>query len=792
MNKPRQLPLAAFWFAINFQQAALITIVVPTALDRLTRLSHTAALARLVTVGDFLALIAPPLAGAVSDRIRLRGGQRKHVLLAGAGADMAGLAIAATAPGIAQLTAGVFLAVLGMSAAGAAYQALMPEIVSAEEWGLASGYMGVSSLVGNAAGLVLAGLAPDAVAYGAMIAVAGGGALYTAHAVHEPKSPPKRDPRGAHRARPRAFYWVFSARFLVLFGQTVLMTYILYFFQDVLHVGRPAASTAALAVLALLGASLAAWRMGMISNRSNRATIVVLATLPMALATLAFGFTRSLAAIDVLAVIYGMGYGAFLSVDWALALDTMPDMTNVARNLGVWGMAAGLPAVIAPAIGGIILTHAPTPPQGYATLFWVAGASIAAGAAVLFVWAHPPKKLLALAVALPVANALALAVRLTARVRVFGDPVPRSRGTLIISNHQSDLDSLFVPAFLYIRHPCQPPPISIGSARLFERRFLGVRAPGWLRWGVYWISVGPILRLLGVLPIEDGIRIRPLTSWVEAVLARHGDLPASAVFEPALLEKLGAGAEAARLEDFLRLGWLARSRSPVPIRYLRQPYREELQDAVRGDLEEQTEAIRRSLAAGQTVYLTPEGRLTTTGEVGRFRRVMDEVSDLLPSVDLRCSAIAYDPLRRSRMGMVCHIIAPPPTQDLRLALAAARPLTRSQLVASALGRLDGTFTRDALVGSMRQELRRVPAGAFIDPELPTDLHAMAQEALEVLTGAGVLIRSGTGYRIVGTWHHPWFPHVPDMLAFLRRQWEETRAATTAGAAPLAAGPRGVS
>lgn len=792
MNKPRQWPLAAFWFAINFQQAALITIVVPTALDRITRISHTAALARLVTVGDLLALIAPPLAGALSDRLRLRGGQRKHVLLAGAGVDMAGLAIAATAPGLARLTAGVLLAVLGMSAAGAAYQALMPEVVRAEDWGLASGYMGVSSLVGNAAGLVLAGLAPSPVAYGAMILVAGGGAVYTGYAVHEPKAPPAHDPRSERPHRPRAFYWVFSARFLVLFGQTVLMTYILYFFQDVLHVERPAASTAALAVLALLGASLAAWRMGMISNRANRATIVVLATLPMALATLAFGVTRSLSAIDVLAVIYGMGYGAFLSVDWALALDTMPDMTNVARNLGVWGMAAGLPAVIAPAIGGVILTHAGNAPEGYRTLFWVAGSSIAAGAAVLFVWAHPPKKLLTLAVAFPVAHTLALAVRLSARVRVLGDPVPRLGGTLMIANHQSDLDSLFLPAFLYTRHPCDLPPVSIGSARLFERRFLGVRAPGWLRWAVYWIGVGPILRLLQVLPIEDGIRLRPLTSWVEAVAARHGNLPASTVFESAVLERLGPGAASARIRDFLRLGWLARTRVPVPVRYLREPYRLELQDAVRRDLDAQMRAIRAALQAGQTVYLTPEGRLTTNGEIGRFRGVMDQLRDLLPAVNLYCAAIAYDPLRRSRIGMVCHLVKAPAAGDLRTALAGLRPLTRSHLVARALGRFEGTFTLEALVGAMRQDLRRVPSGAFVDPELATDLRPVAKEALKVLAHARVLIRSGAGYRMIGTWRHPWFPQVPDLLAYLRRQWDETQAASAATDAPLAAGPPGIS
>jgi len=56
------------------------------------------------------------------------------------------------------------------------------------------------------------------------------------------------------------------------------------------------------------------------------------------------------------AVFYGSGYGAFLAVDWALALDALPEGADAAKDLGIWHMSFVLPQVIAPVIAGQILS----------------------------------------------------------------------------------------------------------------------------------------------------------------------------------------------------------------------------------------------------------------------------------------------------------------------------------------------------------------------------------------------------------------------------------------------------
>jgi MFS family permease len=58
-----------------------------------------------------------------------------------------------------------------------------------------------------------------------------------------------------------------------------------------------------------------------------------------------------------LGVAYGVGYGLYYAVDWALACDTLPDKKKSAKDMGIFHIALTLPQAVVPFIGGPLIDH---------------------------------------------------------------------------------------------------------------------------------------------------------------------------------------------------------------------------------------------------------------------------------------------------------------------------------------------------------------------------------------------------------------------------------------------------
>ena len=59
----------------------------------------------------------------------------------------------------------------------------------------------------------------------------------------------------------------------------------------------------------------------------------------MALATIGFALAPALGGCCRSPLIFGIGFGGVLSSGWALAMDAIPKLRDVARDLGLWGIA---------------------------------------------------------------------------------------------------------------------------------------------------------------------------------------------------------------------------------------------------------------------------------------------------------------------------------------------------------------------------------------------------------------------------------------------------------------------
>jgi len=413
LSTRRQLVLNLFWFALNFQTAALLPVVVPAqvllivAPGALGSAAQAGYLGWLAAGAAVVALVVQPLVGALSDRARSRWGRRRPHVVWGTAVALTGAAGLAWAGQPWTFAVAFLVLQAGSNAATAAYQGLLPDLVPRSQRGSASGFLGLMTILGNAASFGLAAVLlasasaghPSAIRSGAAafylvtIVALAAGCVVTVTGVVEASSDdrppvPGRGVRAGLAAwaepwRMRNYRWVFVARFLVIMGLTLFLTFIEYYFAQVVRTPDFVQATIAVALVALLVAVVGAVALGFVSDRTRRVPLAFAATLVMAVAAVLFLVGGAAIPLWWLGATFGLGYGAYWSVDWALAVDSLPSMRAAGRDLGLWSLATTLPGVAAPALGaaligaGAALGHTAT---GYQAVFVAAGVCFLLGA----------------------------------------------------------------------------------------------------------------------------------------------------------------------------------------------------------------------------------------------------------------------------------------------------------------------------------------------------------------------------------------------------------------------------
>jgi MFS family permease len=432
------LGLSLPWFGLNFQFAALLPVVIPAQIllfvapGSAGNAQQALFLGAMAALGAVTALILQPTIGALSDRTRTRFGRRRPFMLVGAVGLLVGLAMLALSHALALFIAGLFIVLIANTVSSTASQGLVPDCVPVHQRGTASGFVGLMTLLGTVGSLAVAsvllgqstsgGAATSGIAHGAAlfyIVAAGVLAVFATiplllikentwahriglhHARHSQEHADESNDSGEssadvarrgrwaallHLWRQANFRWVFLTRAFVMLGLALFMTYIEYYFARVAHVTNFVQATAVIAILSLAGAVASTLLVGMLSDRiGRRAPIVAVASAFMAAAALIFVVAPGQIPLWPLGLLFGLGYGAYMSVDVALAVDTLPSRHAAGRDLGIWSMASTLPAVIAPVLGSAVIVLASDIGQtaigyrgvfGLATVFLVLGAAL--------------------------------------------------------------------------------------------------------------------------------------------------------------------------------------------------------------------------------------------------------------------------------------------------------------------------------------------------------------------------------------------------------------------------------
>ncbi|MCU1517439.1 MAG: transporter [Pseudarthrobacter sp.] len=337
-----------------------------------------AILSLVTTCGAAVSLVANPLFGALSDRTVSGFGRRAPWILAGAILGTAALLAMSGATAVALMVLFWCLVQLGANAAYAAITAAVPDRVPV----LQRGGVGGLAALGQTGGIFLGAVFGAVVSGNYMVGYALCAAAlllsvlpYLFHR-NDPPLPRELRPPFSWGSFLRGFWisprlypdfaWAWLTRFLVNVCNQMTIVYLLFFLRDVLKHEDPALGVLTLtgiyAVMVMITAVIA----GPWSDRlGRRKPFVIGSSAIIAVAGLTMAFFPVWTGALIGAGILGVGFGAYLAVDFALLTQVLPLAADRGKDMGIINVANSLPQVFAPGLAFLAVTFF----GGYSTLF---------------------------------------------------------------------------------------------------------------------------------------------------------------------------------------------------------------------------------------------------------------------------------------------------------------------------------------------------------------------------------------------------------------------------------------
>ncbi len=400
---------------MQFFWASQQLLVMPTMIKEFTTPETLGTMYGLIkSAGAVLVIMTQLTVGFISDHAYSKQGRRKPFIIFGMMSGCAAITLFMLAPNYWWLFAGYMLIEITINIASVPFQSLLPDLVPKEQHSRAGALMGrlhmvgylVSLLVVIAAGVLLKDeiLGYRTILLPAFIVLLGGFTLLTVLGVDEigwlQNAREKLD--GAVRtirlmpgtvvkfaatapslfgcmvkdylkvelrSKP-TFVWLWVSRFIVYLGYAAFIQYIKLHVESNLDwhdwltsLGVPAdkadsmgmVAFAAIMILFILGGVVGTIASAPLAERYSKKWVIGWGMVLSALADIPLVLTSDVWVAVACGMCIGVGWGAFISADWAFACSLMPK-GKAGTYMGIWDISTLLPQVISPVLAGAIYT----------------------------------------------------------------------------------------------------------------------------------------------------------------------------------------------------------------------------------------------------------------------------------------------------------------------------------------------------------------------------------------------------------------------------------------------------
>lgn len=353
--------------------APLLQILAPVHAAVIDPAAKSAILSQAIFFGCVAAGFGNILGGTISDRTRSRHGRRRPWIIVGALMTVASYAVLLWSRTPFMMVVGLVCFQVAFNFLLAPLIALFADRMPDNRRGVMSAVLGMAYPLAVTAGSIIMAWGPQSEA--ARFATLGVILLLTtipfALLSREDAPPPEkvREPFSglspANLFKPfsnRDFSLAWAVRFLIATGYSLVAFYLLYYIADAIAYATLYPSQTAEAghslvmTVSLVGVLGVSALVALAGSRIKRRKLVGIGGgLLLSAAALLLGVTPEWVLVVVAFAFYGMGQGAFGSIEMALMTDVLPSAEDRGKDLGLINLAVTLPQATAPLAALVLL-----------------------------------------------------------------------------------------------------------------------------------------------------------------------------------------------------------------------------------------------------------------------------------------------------------------------------------------------------------------------------------------------------------------------------------------------------